>query len=240
MKRDRHEPHDVAHERALLEHFRAHSQGEPSAELDARILAAARAAQISSKPSWSQRLHAWLFGQGARQRWSLALAGLACVGIGVSLALRTLEQAPDNYDAPMPRALMAPAPASAPMAEDEAPQGLLREQAPAMQSYSQARQKAEKKQSAPVLEEEVRKQAPIASEALSDAQAPGTELPMAAESAPQTRLEAQPESERLLLQLLELRRAGKVDEAKILQQRLQRDYPQLDIEAQLQRLENSQ
>ena len=234
MNRDKHEPY----EQALLEHFRAHSQGEPSAELDARILAAARAAQVSSKPSWSQRLHAWLFGPGGRQRWSVAVAGLACVGIGVSLTWRTLEQTPDAYDAPMPRAVMAPAPAPAPaspMAEADAPQGLLREQAPAMQSYSQERQRAEKKESAPVLAEEMRKQAPIASEALSDALVPEA----ASSMAPQVSKAVEPESEQLLLQLLELRRAGKTEQAKTLQQRLQQDYPQMDIEAQMERLENN-
>lgn len=231
MNRDQHDPH----EQVLLEHFRAHSQDEPSAELDARILAAARAAQVSSKPNWSQRLHAWLFGPGGRQRWSVAVAGLACVGIGVSLTWRTLEQTPDVYDAPMPRAVMAPAPA-APMAEAEAPQGLLREQAPVMQSYSQERQRAEKKE---LALEEARKQAPIASEALSDTLAPDAAPSMAAGAAPQASKAVEPESEQLLLQLLELRRAGKTEEAKTLQQRLQRDYPQIDIEAQLQRLENN-
>lgn len=229
MNRDQHDPH----EQALLEHFRAHSRAEPSAELDARILAAARAAQVSSTPSWSQRLYVWLFGAGGRQRWSLAVAGLACVGIGMSLTWRTLEQAPETYDAPMPRAVMAPA---APVAEAEAPQDLLREQAPAMQSYSQTRQKAEKKESAP---EEMRKQAPSASEALSDALAPEGAPSMAAGAAPQASKVVQSQPEQLLAQLLELRRAGKVDEAKALQQRLQREHPQLDIEAQLQRLENN-
>ena len=230
MNRDQHD----LHEQALLDHFRVHSQGEPSAELDARILAAARAAQVASKPGWSQRLHAWLFGPGGRQRWSVAVAGLACVGIGVSLTWRTLEQTPDVYDAPMPRAVMAPAPA-APMAEAEAPQGLLREQAPAVQRYSQERQWAEKKDSAPVLAEELRKQSPIASEALSVALVPEA----ASSMAPRVSKAVEPESEQLLLQLLELRRAGKTEEAKTLQQRLQQDYPQLDIETQMERLENN-
>lgn len=235
MNRDQHEPQDVAHERALLDHFRAHSPAEPSAELDARILAAARAAQVSSTPSWSQRLHAWLFGPGGRQRWSLAVAGLACVGIGVSLTWRTLEQTPDSYDAPMPRAVMAPAPI-APMAEAEAPQGLLREQAPALRSYSSARQKVEKSASAPVLAEDARKQA--ADEASALLPAPSAELPMTAvESAPLAGMAAKLDTEKALIQLLELRRTGKVEEAQRLQQRLQLDYPQLDIEAQLERLE---
>lgn len=231
MNRDQHEPH----EQALLEHFRAHSPAEPSAELDARILAAARAAQESSKSSWNQRLHAWLFGPGGRQRWSLAVAGLACVGIGVSLTWRTLEQTPDNYGVPMPRAVIAPAPA-APMADAEAPQGLLREQAPALQSYSQARQKAEKKQSTPVLADDTGKQAPDEAGVLLSA--PSAELPMAAvESVPLAGMAAKLDTEKALMQLLELRRAGKVEEAQRLQQRLQLDYPQLDIEAQLERLE---
>ena len=233
MNRDQHEPH----EQALLDHFRAHDLAEPSAELDARILAAARAAQVSSTPSWSQRLHAWLFGPGGRQRWSLAVAGLACVGIGVSLTWRTLEQSPDSYDAPMPRAVMAPAPA-APMAETEAPQDLLREQAPAMQSYSQARQKAGKKQSAPVLAEDEGKQAADEANDLSDVPASSAELPMAAaESPPLAGMAAKEDMEKALMQLLELRRTGKVEEAQRLQQRLQLDYPQMDIEEQLERLE---
>jgi hypothetical protein len=237
MNRDRHEPHDLTQERALLEHFRAHSQGEPSAELDARILAAARAAQLSSKPSWSQRLHDGLFGRGGRQRWSLALAGLACVGIGVSLTWRTLEQTPDNLEAPMPRAVMAPA---APMADSAAPQALARERAaaPAMQGYAEPRQKAEKKQSAPVLAEDARKQAPDELGAL--LAAPSAESPMAAaESAPLPGMAVKLDTQEALLQLLELRRAGKVEEAQRLQRRLQLDDPSLDIEAQLERLEKN-
>jgi len=233
MNCDQHEPD----EQALLDHFRAHSPTEPSAELDARILAAARAAPVSSAPSWSQRLHAWLFGPGGRQRWSLAAAGLACVGIGVSLTWRTLEQSPDSYDAPMPRAVMAPTPA-APMAEAEAPQGLLREQAPALQSYSSGRKKVEKSASAPGVTEDAGKQA--ADDARALLPAPSAELPMTAvESAPLAGMAAKLDTEKALMQLLELRRTGKVEEAQRLQQRLQLDYPQLDIEAQLERLEKN-
>ena len=237
MNCDQHEPHDVAHERALLEHFRTQAQAEPSAELDARILAAALAAQPSGQPSWNQRLHDWLFGQGGRQRWSLALAGLACVGIGVSLTWRTLEQTPDNLEAPIPRAVMAPA---APMADSAAPQALARERAaaPAMQGYAAPRQKAEKKQSMSVLMEDAGTQAPDEIGALLSA--PSAELPMAAaESAPLAGMEAKRDAEKMLMQLLELRRAGKAEEAQRLQQRLQLDYPLVDIEAQLERLERN-
>ena len=233
MNRDQHEPD----EQALLDHFRAQSQAEPSAELDARILAAARAAQISSAPSWSQRLHAWLFGQGGRQRWSLALAGLACVGIGVSLTSRTLEQTPDHLEQSMPRAVLAPA---APMADTTAPPVPARETAaPAMQRYAEPRQKAEKKQSMSVLMEDAGKQAPDATEALTDAPVPSAVLPMAAEPAPQASMAVKPDAEKALMRLLDLRRAGKAQEAQRLQQHLQLEYPQMDIEAQLERLEKS-
>lgn len=234
MNRDQHEPH----ERALLEHFRIHSPAEPSAELDARILAAARAAQPAGSSGWSQRLHGWLFGRAGRQRWSLALAGLACVGIGVSLTWRTLEQTPDDFAAPMPRAVMAPA---APMADSAAPPALLREQtaAPALPHYSAARQQAEKKQSMPVLAEAPGEQAPDAAAVVADTLAPSAELSTAVGSAAQPSVAAKQDAETALIRLLALRRAGKAQEAQQLQQRLQLDFPQIDIEAQLERLERS-
>ena len=61
---------------------------------------------------------------------------------------------------------------------------------------------------------------------------------MAAGAAAQASKAVQSEQQQQLLQLLELRRAGKTEEAKTLEQRLHRDYPQLDIEAQLRRLED--
>ncbi|PZR31521.1 MAG: hypothetical protein DI524_18360, partial [Ectopseudomonas oleovorans] len=143
--KDQREPLD--HEQALLAHFCAHGSGEPSAELDARILAAASAAAREAQQSgtaesgWAQRLHQWLFGSG-RQRWSVAVAGLACLGIGVSLTWRTLEQTPEAFDAVPPSVAMSPAaPAPAPMAAKRAaesesvarmavPQERMRSQAP--------------------------------------------------------------------------------------------------------------
>lgn len=115
-----HHPHDSQQDDALLQHFRQHSQGEPSAALDALILAAARdAVAPPAAPGWSQRLHAWLFGPGGRTRWSAAFASLAIVGIGLSLTWRNQEQAPALYDAPAPMAAQAPAP----LAREMAPSG---------------------------------------------------------------------------------------------------------------------
>ena len=109
------QPHDLQQERELLEHFRQHSQGEPSAAVDALILDAARQAVSppALRPNPVQRLHAWLFGAGSRTRWSVAVAGLAVVGIGLNLALHTRDQLPQTYD--------APAPASAPALQEMAP-----------------------------------------------------------------------------------------------------------------------
>ena len=88
---------DLQQEQQLLEHFREHSQGEPSAAVDALILAAARQAVEPPRPSLSQRLHAWLFGAGNRTRWSMAVAGLAVFGIGLNLALHYGYQYVRNY-----------------------------------------------------------------------------------------------------------------------------------------------
>ena len=109
------QPHDLQQERELLEHFRQHSQGEPSAAVDALILDAARQAVSppAPRPNPVQRLHVWLFGAGSRTRWSVAAAGLAVVGIGLNLALHTRDQLPPAYD--------APAPASAPALQEMAP-----------------------------------------------------------------------------------------------------------------------
>lgn len=217
-----HDRDPLEHEQALLAHFRAHSGGEPSAELDARILAAASAAareparQAADEPGagWSQRLHRWLFG-GGRQRWSVALAGLACVGIGVSLTWRTLERSPDAFDAVPPAAVMAPA---APMAEKSAPEreALARQYAaPAASAPAERKKEMLRMPSAPV--------ASMADTAVE-------------QSAALAELVAKAEPRDNLLRLLALRRAGEEEEAQRLLKQLQVEHPQLDIEAELGRL----
>lgn len=213
-----HEREPLDHEQALLAHFRAHGSGEPSAELDARILAAAsaaaREARQADKPEsgWAQRLHQWLFGSG-RHRWSVAVAGLACVGIGVSLTWRTLEQTPDAFDAVPPSVAMSPAaPAPAPMAAKRA-----------AENESVARMA--------VPQERMRSQAPSADIA---------EAPMASTAAiaPMAELVIQSEPREALLRLLELRKANKQEEVQRFLEQLKADYPQLDIEAELEHLAN--
>lgn len=247
-------------ERDLLAHFRAHDAGEPSAELDARILAAARDAVRPARPGLGERLHAWLFGPGGRQRWSVAFAGLACLGIGVSLTWRNLDRPGLDYESgiPAPAAMRAPAPivpvapAAAPMArasEATAVAGSL-ESAPepdvagyAAPAPEPRMEREAKKMAASRLAEEAQRQAPVA--ALSDqadvheqaAEALKAEAPaLAAKPRPAP---AKAKEETLVAQLeelLALREKGDTQAADALLARLRQDHPQLDIEAELERL----
>lgn len=216
-----HEREPLEHEQQLLAHFRAHGRGEPSAELDAHILAAASAAVGEPKQAridsdnagWAQRLHQWLFGSG-RQRWSVAVAGLACIGIGVSLTWRTLEQTPDTFDSVPSSVAMSP-PAPAPMAAKRAAEN----ESMARMVVPQERLKAEAMAR------------PVPPAAMADA-------PMASTAAiaPMAELVIQSEPREDLLRLLELRKAGEQVEAQRLLEQLRADYPQLDIEAELAHL----
>lgn len=214
---DEREP--LEHEQALLAHFRAHGSGEPSAELDARILMAASAAARDAKGAaaaeagWGQRLHQWLFGSG-RQRWSVALAGVACLGIGVSLTWRTLEQTPEAFDSVPPSVAMSPAP----------PAQMAAKRAAENESVARMAEPRERMKS----EAMARQAAPAA---LADAPMAST-----AASEPLAELVVQSEPREALLRLLELRRAGEKDKAQQLYEQLQADYPQLDIEAELTHL----
>ena len=217
MKHDQQRP-DVQ-EQQLLAHFREHAGGEPSAELDALILGAARAELTKAPRSGpAQRLHNWLFGAG-RQRWSLALAGLACVGIGVSLTWRTLERTPDAFDAVPGEVLMAPAMRSA------APAAPMADAMPAPQARErQALAEAPAKQS---LKSEVAPTEELAVDAAALA-APSVEL---------SRQAGEAEFARQLRRLEKLRREGWQDEADQLLLQLMRDYPQRNIERELGALE---
>jgi hypothetical protein len=132
---------DLQHEQQLLQHFREHGRGEPSAAVDALILAAAQRALDDAQPrrNWLQRLHAWLFGVGSSTRWSMAVAGLAVFGIGLNLALHTREQLPQAYD--------IPAPASAPALQEMAPK-VAREAQPDSRQFEQRKAETVEKKAA--------------------------------------------------------------------------------------------
>lgn len=225
MKHEQQRPD--AQEQQLLAHFREHSNGEPSAELDALILNAARAELTkASKPSRAQRLHNWLFGAG-RQRWSLAVAGVACVGIGVSLTWRTLDSTPDAYDAVPSTVLMAPAaspaPAYAPMAESAAIDELQARKRLAQPDQQKAEQAQSLGRSA--LSDEL-EAAPMPQAILAEPAAPQALKPQAMDG----------KLQRELQRLRKLRSDGWEDEADQLLLQLMREYSQLNIEAALKQL----
>ncbi|QKE63682.1 hypothetical protein HNE05_10040 [Aquipseudomonas campi] len=288
---------DLQQEQQLLQHYRQHSQGEPSAAVDALILAAARQAVAPATPSAAQRLHGWLFGRGSRTRWSVAFAGLATLGISLSLTWRTQEQAPTAYDMPAPVAAEAPA---APMLGEMAPKVAREAHQPFAEVEKKKAQAASKKAeaaesiggavdrnasygaaaSANVLQRQAAPAKPAAAppaEALSDVAAaedlagpaaPLTEAEARARAAAKAKAmavaqakaraqEAQAQAraqtvtpgqasvlaeevsalEPRLRDVLRLRAEGRQDEADKLLQTLRPEYPQLDLDAELKRLE---
>jgi len=232
-------------ERQLLAHFRAHGEGEPSAELDARILAAAREAVRPPAPSLGQRLHAWLFGPGGRQRWSVAFAGLACLGVGVSLTFQNLDRQPPEY-AVAPAPAMAPA-APAPLARSApAPDAGYNAEpaAPPMQAFSAPAPAAEMKKAAPQFES-----APVAAladSATADARiaeqarlAADEAFPPAAKLAKPAAAPLEPALQQGLREVLELRHQGQAKAADERLEALRKAYPRQDLDALLKALEPS-
>lgn len=251
---------ELHQERQLLEHFRQHAQGEPSAAMDARIIAAAREALAQSKPSAAQRLHAWLFGAGSRStRWSMAVAGLAVFGIGLNLALNTRDRLPQAYDTPAPTAASAPAP-------------VLREVAPAMEAQRHSRAR-EYVQAEPAPAERALAESdtalpisppaaaprPMAPAPMADAAKPakpGIEAHMAAKTKAQVEAKAEarshtgagaqalaeesPPLEERLRQVLRLREEGQREQADRLLAELRQEYPRQDLDAELERLKHEQ
>ncbi len=201
------QPMSAADEQRLLQHFREHQGEEPSAALDARILAAAaaQARQQGQRAHGWGRLHAWLFGGAARVRWSVALGSVALLGLGLGLSLRTLEQAPAGYDSPLPAA-------------------------PALQRYAApAPEKKAMAVSEPVAGEMADSTAEL-SEAAAAPQVSGS-------STARAKTEVAAPLPEALRHILQLRRSGREAAAAERLDKLQQRYPQLDIEAQLKLLQ---
>lgn len=89
----------------VLQHYRQHGSGQPAAELDARILNAAREAVPARRPSWWSRLGHWLNAASLTQRGSLAFGGLASVVLVLGLVWQGLPSRSDM----MEQNAMAPA-----------------------------------------------------------------------------------------------------------------------------------
>ncbi|MBT8768343.1 hypothetical protein [Metapseudomonas boanensis] len=197
-------------EQEMLEHYRRYSTDQPSPALDKQILEAASAQAGKGKPSLGERLQHWLASHGGRQRWSVALAGLATLGIGLSLTMRIQEQALEQFGAPP--AQVSPIAAPAPMTKA----------APA--TYASPPVQAEKKASAMAdsVDETARQQAESASMQEASKTA-GASSPLADPTAS-------------LRQVLALRQAGKREEAAKLLDDLMARYPQRDIAGELREL----
>ncbi|MBD9578081.1 hypothetical protein IB260_22365 [Pseudomonas sp. PDM23] len=224
------------HEQDLLEHYRRHSDEQPSAQLDARILAAARATVQEKRPSLAQRLHHWLQGACSRQRWGVAVAGLATLGIGLSLTLRTYEEAPDRFDAPAAPAMMrapAPAPAMAPPAAPSAAPYAAEPSmaAPQRDSVAAGASMDELAKPAPMSKklavESAKAKVQAEARELSDAQAQGKVQAFAAET---------DEPRTSLLHLRDLQDKGKKEEAERVRESLRQRFPDLDIDHALKDL----
>lgn len=268
---------DLQQEQQLLQHYRQHSQGEPSAAVDALILAAARQAVAPATPSAAQRLHGWLFGRGSRTRWSVAFAGLATLGIGLSLTWRTQEQLPATYDLPAPTAAEAPA---APVLREMAPQmagetqpqsaefeqgkaEALEKKAVARQSIAGAMEQNASFSVSPAAAAAPRPMAPAKPQsappgAMTDSLAAPVEADAArgavlgktkaeenkvlseeqlAESLGHSSVDEAPSLELSLRNVLRLRREGRLAEADRQLAALKQVYPQLDLDAELKRLQ---
>lgn len=206
------DPHDLSSrdEQQVLQHYRTHSDAEPSAELDARILAAATQAARHVEPAKAPlaRLHGWLFGGAGRTRWSVAFGSLALLGLGLGLSLKTLEQVPTTYDSP------EPAPAAA------------------MQRYAPAAS-MERKVLAESSDEGV---SAMADSAMPEAlrSSPPAAAPLARSSS-----EIEPWVP-VLHEVLALRKRGEEARATALLADIQRRYPQQDMDEQLRRLQEQE
>jgi hypothetical protein len=219
------------HEQQMLEHFRTHTTDAPSAAMDAQILAAARAAvepqpSIVRQGSFLALLHAWLFGERTHQRWSLVLAGVACLGIGVSLTWRNFEQRPTMYDA-VPASAQMPAARQAPMA---AP-AQLAAPAPEMRARTMHKESAVEG----ISNQQKLAPPPTAEHAEAAAPAPMTETFSVAADA--SVLDTKADVQDQLEQLLKLRLDGKVEEAAVLLQKVKREHPALDVEERLRQMQ---
>lgn len=208
-------------EQQLLQHYRGQHGGEPNAELDARILAAASAALRSQQPkppSAMARVQAWLLDGASHRRWSVALGSVAVLGLGLGISLRTPAPIAPSYDSPMPT---APA--------------LQRYAAPAAPEKKAMAESFQQHQPEASIESEVSAMADVAAPLSEASPTPSARSSLAARSeAAAAPLAA--ELHTALRQIAELREQGWQAEAAERLNELQQRYPQADLEALLKRL----
>lgn len=102
---------------AVLQRYREQDGEQPSAALDARILAAARQAVEARRVSLPARFGRWLRTAGAGRRGALAFGSLASMALALALVWQTSPQRPGALHQPV-AALPAGTPSS--RAADEA------------------------------------------------------------------------------------------------------------------------
>ena len=237
-----HREHLSEAELGVLKHVREHSRGEPSAAVDGLILAAAsHAAQQPVAPSGWQRMQHWLFaaGHGQRWNWSVGVAGVASLALGLCLTWRQLAQSVAGFDHALPLAIQPAAPKAMQQAKIESVE--LKKQQPAapVVAGEALADKAERRQQsnlAPALQGADRA-APakrIAPTNTAEVAAPRALAEMADAAAPAT---SSPTLREELLQVLALRRSGETVAADAALADLAKRYPQQDVAAQLQQLE---
>lgn len=82
----------ASEDEAILQRYREQGTEQPSAAMDARILAAARQALERRRPSLPARLRHWLAGASLAQRGSLAFGSLASLALALGLVWQGLPR----------------------------------------------------------------------------------------------------------------------------------------------------
>ena len=209
-------------EQTLLEHYRAHENGQPSAELDAMILAAAREAVTPARPSLLARLRDLL---RQPQRFALAFGSLASMALVLGLVLKGLPQEPsidDRQVAPVLREELGEPLAA--KKEQELPRT-------AMPSPAPLNREAARMSAAPSVE--ALADQPVAAE-IADVDAGYAPQSMSKPLVPPLISELDKE----LNEVLQLREKGLDEEAQQLLQALRKTHPQLDLDARLEQLQH--
>lgn len=250
------DPERLPDEARLLEHYRSSAEAQPSAALDALILAAAREAVAPPRPTFAARLRGLL---ALPQRHALAFGSLASVVLVLGLVLNGLPddtQFDDRQAAPAgmlsdmlgPDAAHAPAMASPPPRMMASPAPVAREMArlrpaPAPAPAAEALAESEvslgavaPKAAAPVV---ARSQLGERSMVLAEERTSSALSEPVKATAAQLAKPPLPPFERLLREVVDLRAQGHEAQAQVRLQALRERYPRVDVQARLEALEQT-
>lgn len=215
-------PKQLPDEQALLEHYRAHDDAQPSAELDALILAAARAAVEPPRPSLLARLRdLWRKPQGL----ALAFGSLASMALVLGLVLKGLPQKPEADDRQV-----------APVLREELGETASKKLAPStvMPSPAPLNREMSRMSAAPSIEALADHPGAASGNANPDPDRDAGYAPQSLSKPAVAPLAG--ELEQSLHEILRLREEGLEEEAQQLLQDVRKKHPQLDLEARLEQL----